>query len=210
MRVILLWPLLLSVAASAAPAAPAAKKPRSVFQGMDADKNGKISEPEYRRSVSNWFNEVDENQDMKITAQETAAAASRRFRLMDADNDSAISRGEYLRYYCGAVSGDPKPGPKKGAFTGVRFLDQDPNRDRAIDPAECALFRGAEFSRMDLDRSGKLTLDEVNAEDARQFRGADANGDESLSSEEWLAYFVGAKKRPAPTDGKSLPDPDAP
>lgn len=208
MRYILVLSVL-APAMAAAGAPPSAKAPRSVFQGMDADRDGKVTEPEYRRSVSNWFNEVDENQDMKVTAKENAAAAERRFRLMDADDNGAVSSAEYLRYHCGTRSADPKAGTKTAAPARDRFQDQDLNGDRTIDRSECALFRAREYSSLDRNSDGKLTLEEVRANAARQFEEADADEDGALSPEEWLAYFTGAKKRPAPSDGKSLPDPDA-
>lgn len=114
-----------AVAADTAPTTDAAKK----FSQMDADKNGKVTWEEFRKTYpglsQNVFDALDADKDGGISIEEWQRAAGR-FLQMDTDGDGYASWEDFQRVF---------PKMQKGAFDSI-----DTDKDGKISMEEWAHF----------------------------------------------------------------------
>ncbi|HJS33230.1 MAG TPA: hypothetical protein VJ924_14645, partial [Alphaproteobacteria bacterium] len=106
---------------------------------------------------------VDLNYDGFVSADEAAAWHEQVFLVFDVDEDDALSRDEYLAQHMGRAPGQ---GPRA---------------------AERGKARVETFDGMDMDRDGKVPLEEFLAWHAERFKSADKDGDGKVSVWEFRA-----------------------
>ncbi len=105
----------------------------SQFEGMDADRDGRISAAEHAATAKKMFRTLDANRDGKVTADEMAAAytkvtgkkaeesdisAADRIRMVDRDGDGVLTASEH------------------DAASKEMFRKMDANRDRYLSRVE--------------------------------------------------------------------------
>jgi len=67
------------------------------FEQLDVDKNGQISEVEYRQFMDGAFTKLDANGNGRLTPAETSAVlTAEQFAIVDADKSGDITRQEFL------------------------------------------------------------------------------------------------------------------
>jgi Ca2+-binding EF-hand superfamily protein len=197
------------------------------FERLDADKDGKITKPEYEASRSAEFKAADKNGDGAISKEEFAAYGDQRrgefvdrmFARLDKNGDGKLDAAELAagRGKDRAARGDRAEkgdrseksgradrGERRGDRAGRRI-----NFERAdaakkgfltledLTKLRSARFEGAmkkRFERLDTNRDGKLTGDELPAERKDAILRADANKDGAVTLEELAArprqFFV--------------------
>jgi Ca2+-binding EF-hand superfamily protein len=121
------------------------KPPLSEFEGMDANRDGRIS------------------------AAEHAAAAGKMFQAMDADRDGKVTAAEMDAAY-ERVSGKSASESDMSAPDKIKLVDRD--GDGFLTAAEHAAASKAMFGKMDSDRDGYLGKDEWTAGHAALMRRA--------------------------------------
>jgi hypothetical protein len=129
--------LAICIAATAALAAdPPGKPAASEFEGMDADRDGKVSAAEHAAATKKMFETMDANRDGKVTAAE-----------MDASYEKITGKK--------AAKGDMSAAQK------IKVIDKD--GDGILTAAEHAAGSKAMFDKMDTDKDGFLTRAEWTA-----------------------------------------------
>ena len=173
--------LICTAALLAASAAVAAAQPSTRFQGMDTNRDGRVSREEWRGSARS-FARHDWNNDGVLSGDELRAGANRRaddtadyadevtdwsephFRQLDHNSDGRLSRAEWHfdvetfrridRDRDGLVS--------RAEFLGLDTVDDD---------------RGDRFEDLDVNRDGRITRPEWHAsDDAFRWLDRDSNG----------------------------------
>lgn len=104
----------------------------ALFQAIDSNHDGAISQVEYTRHANTVFHRCDSNGDGKLSEQElqdcqqtmdqqgapTRGDAAQTMRAMDTNHDGSVSKGEY------------------DAYAGRQFEKMDTNHDGKLSPAE--------------------------------------------------------------------------
>jgi Ca2+-binding EF-hand superfamily protein len=159
-------------------ATPEVKAPiaqQTVWQKMDADKDGKLTVAERQARQKEWLKELDANKDSKLSADEFGA---NRVAILDVNKDGVVTLEEYVMFFVG-----------KDAVTGetVACDNLDANGDGLLTPVEVVAYRKSVFKGMDADNDGKLSSDEVKAGAAKKFTDKDADKDGFVTVEEIVA-----------------------
>lgn len=162
-----------------------------LLRRFDADRDGKVTKDEFMKDVGARFDELDLNNDGRITDEDLPPAMRGRgvltgsgevprrgmgrriqnLREADANKDGVITRDEAL------------------AAAERRFAGLDRNKDGALDAAdgdalrkETADYRVQRFMhRYGADRDGKVTKDQFFAKAKERFARLDRDGDGTLS-----------------------------
>ena len=111
------------------------------------------------------FQEMDTNNDGKISQDEHASFARRNFQRMDADGDGRITAAE-ARSEKGRMA--DKGG--KGEYAEEKIKSMDTNGDGAVSSAEYSSASQARFDAMDTNKDGALSKSELKSH-ARMKRG---------------------------------------
>ena len=159
-----------------------AETTESWFAKYDANKDGQITKDEYRGSMT-FFTAYDADKDGKLTVDEVknAKGASNRpsFRSLDTDKDGFVTRQEWngTQEEFDAVDLDNDGVWSKADLSIEKHRTQakglierlDKNKDGVIDVNE---WHGdaSSFRVQDLNRNGKLDLDELATPPAKQSR----------------------------------------
>ena len=169
------------------------------FQGMDRNRDGRITRNEWRGNDQSFSNE-DWNGDGVLSGDEVRPGARRlgdvlssersaaRFRDLDGNNDGVIARNEWDddRQAFDALDANRNGVLSHGEFIARgqdgEFASLDTNRDNRIARNEWRGDRGA-FDRLDVNRNNVLSLVEFSA------RGDDSNDDGLITRNEWRGYF---------------------
>jgi len=179
---------------------------RAAALDLDLDGDGRLAGAD----LDGLFAELDRDGDGALSAPEASPTGRRGsggfaipartlLRLLvvagaDADADGAVSAEEWRALRDAAGAGDA---PLAVVAGWIRRLDATASQERALfNPA--VLF-GTVDAELDLDRDGKITLDDLRAVHARM----DADADGAVSAAEIAALAAGAS-------GGALPRPEAP
>jgi EF hand len=118
-------------------AADSKRKPAlAEFEGMDADRDGRISAAEHEAAAKNMFQAMDADRDGNVAAAEMDAAYEK-------------------------VTGKKAPDSGMSAADKIEVVDR--NGDGALTATEHAAASTAMFHRMDADRDGYLSKNEWTA-----------------------------------------------
>jgi EF hand domain-containing protein len=115
------------------------------------------------------FEGIDANRDGRVSAQEHAAGAAKMFQTMDSNRDGKVTAHEMDAAY-EKVSGKKAAESDVSAADKIKAVDAD--GDGILAAAEHAAASGAMFRKMDADRDGALSKDEWTAGHARLMRQA--------------------------------------
>ncbi|NLO92239.1 MAG: hypothetical protein GX410_09665 [Elusimicrobia bacterium] len=118
------------------------------------------------------FLRVDANGDGRMSHAEFEKEVVRLFKLADTNKDGAVSRQEYIEFYCGKPSVG-KDGPH----------------------GECVAIRAAKFDTIEARKDGKLSKTEVIAATRMDFDGSDRDGNGTLDMQEWDQLYILHKGR---------------
>lgn len=115
------------------------------------------------------FDGIDADRDGRISAAEHAAAASKMFRAMDANRDGKVTAAEMEAAY-EKVNGKKASGIDLGAAEKIKAVDRD--GDGVLTAVEHAAASKAMFRKMDTDGDATLSRDEWTAGHAALMRQA--------------------------------------
>ena len=140
----------------------------------DADGNGVVTRAEAQASATAMFARLDANQDGKLDKTDRDARRTemrgKMFDKLDADNNGAVSEGEFMADR--GMRGDGGPGMdapgKKGhgrhhrGGHGMMKMSKmaDTNKDGAVSQAEFAAAAMKRFDMADANRDGQITQEE--------------------------------------------------
>lgn len=134
----------------------------------DADGNGVVTRAEAQAAATAMFARLDVNQDGKLDKTDRDARRTemrgKMFDKLDADNNGAISEGEFTADRGTRGDGMDGPGKKRhgrhhrGGHAMMKMADTD--KDGAISQAEFAAAAMKRFDMADADRDGQVTQDE--------------------------------------------------
>ncbi|RRH76945.1 EF-hand domain-containing protein [Falsigemmobacter faecalis] len=156
-----------AVSAQDAGAAPA-KRPAPLMQ-LDTDGDGRITRAEYDAPRLERLKAMDPDQDGFVTLEEmkadavaratkrAEAMAERRFQRLDADGDGKISAAEAMM-----AGPEGRPGPKGGKGHGPQGKRMGPMGGD---------FHASLFDRLDTDKDGVLSAEELEAAKRMMERG---------------------------------------
>ena len=162
---------------AAAPEKTAVQIVKSVFQKMDANKDGKLTAEEKQADLKEWFKELDANGDGKVTPDEFVG---QKFVNIDINKDGSVTMEEYLVFFVGAdAAADQTSACDK----------RDANGDNEVSAVEVVAYRKSVFAAMDANGDGKITPDEMKAGADKQFKSPDANNDGFVTVEEMIAII---------------------
>ncbi|MDD5677432.1 MAG: hypothetical protein PHW60_05485 [Kiritimatiellae bacterium] len=163
---------------TAAPGKTAVQIVTSIFQKMDANKDGKLTAAEQQADLKEWFKTLDANGDGKVTPDEFVG---QRFVNIDIDKDGAITLEEYLVFFAGVDAATDKA---------AACDKQDANGDNEVSAVEVIAYRKSVFAAMDANGDGKVTPDEMKDATGKQFKSCDANNDGFVTVEEMIAVIA--------------------
>jgi Ca2+-binding EF-hand superfamily protein len=115
--------------------------------------------------ATNMFRQLDRNGDEKLTRDELAGPAAQRLARADRDGDGTITKAEFeqalalMQRFAGAAQAAPVDPNDPIAM----FDRCDANADGRVSKAESKGVLKENFDRIDTDRSGKLSLEEIRA-----------------------------------------------
>ncbi|HCE43798.1 MAG TPA: hypothetical protein DET40_09650 [Lentisphaeria bacterium] len=173
--------LLADDASKTTPAAP------NTFKKIDKDSDGKITPDEYNSYWIDIFEVIDIDKNGRITEPEMKARAEKRVAEIDRNKDDGVARHEFI------TLPKPAEGkaPEKAGSGKTRFAQADVNADGSITLQEYHFILGDQFDKADKSKDGKI--DKVEATDMLMeiYRMSDIDKDGIVTKDEWLAYWVG-------------------
>lgn len=164
----------------------------------DADGDGRVSRAEFVAARINRLTAIDADRDGSVSAEERRSGidtrrnqrVSARFETLDKDGDGSLSREEFMTHHEGRGRG-PGAG-RAGRDVGYGMGPRESGRagglsDRSalrgpISIAEVSDRLTTQFDRMDANRDGYLTTDEVRASRATMRNRRDGQGAAGQSS----------------------------
>ena len=154
-------------------------------------------------SAASMFEQLDTNKDGQLTEDEVPDEHQRLFdrlvRTADKDSDGKLTSGEFSAGLDGDSDKPDRPEGPDGP-RGPRDREGAPGGRPSPDQI---------FTRLDANADGKITLDEVPDERRemfeRMFKRGDADGDGALSKEELTAVFAKFPPRPDGSAGDKRP-----
>jgi Ca2+-binding EF-hand superfamily protein len=198
-------------------AGPAAAQSLADFERIDADKDGAVSAAEFEAARRRDFDNLDANKDGRLSREEfvrprgagpdLVRLRERRFAEIDTDKSQSISWGEYLAHgqhqfgvldrdrdgrvtraeFEAAIAGNTAP-PASGRTEAVPPPVERPRpRAPVVRPPVDERQLRAAFERIDSDRNGSISLNELDAARLEAFQQIDTNGDGRLSRQEIVA-----------------------
>ena len=118
-----------------------------------------IAEPKAKPALAE-FDGVDANRDGRISAAEHAAAAKKMFRAMDANRDGTVTAAEMDAAY-GKVTGNKAEQSGMSGTDKIKVVDRD--GDGVLTASEHDAASKEVFRKMDADRDGYLSREEWTA-----------------------------------------------
>ncbi len=158
---------------------PPPPTPKSVFQKMDRNANGKVTAGEHQIRLQEWFKEMDKNGDGKLSPDEYSAL---HFLEADIDQDGKVTLEEYLVFFAGKNAPAPAD-PKAEAATLY------PKDAQEFTRTEVVLYRKSVFKAINTSGSGKVTPEEMKVYDSKEFAVLDKNQDGVITKDEIGAYL---------------------
>lgn len=115
------------------------------------------------------FEEIDRNDDQRVSSEEHAAWRESVFNAMDADQSGELTETEYMSVRMG-------PGPRAGT-PGPRHAERQAAKRKR-------------FEEMDADGNGTVTKQQFLDHGEQRFKAADADGDGTLTPAEFREYHL--------------------
>jgi Ca2+-binding EF-hand superfamily protein len=180
--------------------AHAGHDPARFLQRFDKNKDGKVEIAELPERMQKWLGKADSNNDGTITVDELKAhAAVRReemFKKADKDNNGVLTAEELGRRWERLQVADTD---KSGSLTraeldqaralgklhGRGHMGHHRGHGHGEGDASCAKEHGHMFERMDKNKDGALTADEVKDRFWQHLVKADANRDGKVTKDEF-------------------------
>lgn len=107
---------------------------------------------------------IDANGDGAISIAEMTTNAENVFTAMDADNDAALTKDEFMALRMGPQNGfNPARQAEMQARKAARFAPMDKNADGKVDKAEFTADVAARFKAADRNQDGRITPREFRA-----------------------------------------------
>lgn len=104
------------------------------------------------------FTTIDANEDGAISAKEAASAVDQVFTAMDSDDDSALTKAEYLAVRMGQGGGwNPERQAARQAAKEARFGEMDLDGSGSVSKAEFIDGGKVHFEAADANKDGKVT-----------------------------------------------------
>jgi Ca2+-binding EF-hand superfamily protein len=180
-----------TVAYAEAPAAPAQQTeacehgPRAQrFEKLDINKDGRVSRDEMLGKATERFDRADANKDGSLTAEERAAAhkrfAEEHFKKADKNGDGALTADELPPHFAKLLG--KLDSNKDGKLTqpelaagheqfAARFAHKHPKAKDAKSRNELVAHVNARFDRLDANKDGALSPEELRKDQVRGHRG---------------------------------------
>jgi Ca2+-binding EF-hand superfamily protein len=173
------------------------------FERLDANKDGKVTKAEYDAARAAEFKAADKNGDGSVGKEEFAAYGDQRrgdfvdrmFARLDKNGDGKLTADELK----GARGDRADRGDRRGrgdrAGRGINFERADAAKKGFLTLEDLTKLRSARFEaalkkrfeRLDTNRDGKLTADELAGERRELVIRADANKDGAVTFDEFAA-----------------------
>lgn len=149
------------------------------FKEYDANKDNKLTKDEISAAAGKNFDQLDANKDGKltraerqpkprnwITGDEFVTIEMRSFDQFDRNRDGKVALEEMLASIPKTLSASQQEEAKAGVT--FRFNQLDTNRDGFVSREEFAASIRQLFARLDLNKDGRLTQEEINRAQAAQ------------------------------------------
>ena len=166
--------------AGCAPDKPTAAKPnaaKSIYQKIDANKDGKLTSDEHKSRLKKWFEELDADKDGKLNPAEFQG---KRFTNIDVNKDGSVTVEEYVMLFVGKDAAIDKT---------AACAKMDANSDNEVTAFEVIAYRKSVYAAMDANKDGKVSADEMKAANGKQFKSRDANNDGFVTVEEMITVI---------------------
>lgn len=179
------------------------------FQAIDSQNKGSVDAADIAaapaaaarvdRRAEAMVHRLDTAGNGYVTPDQFVVAAQDRFTRLDANHDGKLTFDEFAagRHRHGAAAPAAGAAPKRTQFAQRRFDRLDANHDGAVTLAEYVAGAKALYAEFDSRHDGKVTADDIAASPRAQkrtlrvaehlVRRMDANGDGSVSRDEFLA-----------------------
>ena len=161
---------------------------RSVYEKMSASQEGgKITPDQYTASRTSWFEEMDADEDGKLSEDEFM---KEEFAKLDApEADGIVTIHEYVIFFVGkehAEKHEQAMATDTKSRTEFGHPGMDTNKDGLVELEEFITLHKGLFDEMDANGDAKVSRDEFNAFRGTRFVYMDADGNGMLVLEEFL------------------------
>ncbi len=164
-----------------ATAGEGAEEKKGVFYSHDLNGDGLLSKEEYAAAQEREFAAADANADGQVSFEEYQAMALAHHADADANGDGVVTMEELDAHHLGA--GD--------SADSARASGVDTAGDGPLSALDYRVFVDTVvFSTADTDRDFKHTMDETKLAAEQRFREMNADGNDYVSRQEYVAYAV--------------------